>query len=155
MLIDCRGRSQNPLWGRGPIPPRFKCGPQSRYTPTLDPMSTSKHDPSTADPRSTTGAPGEGEAARELSSPLTPPEIVQRLDQGARRGLLPGFAKGSGVVLFTMADFGMPFESKLEARAKVTPAGTVSSAPVASTKPDFTGTARAAPTPAVREPCHR
>ena len=58
-----------------------------------------------------------------LSSHLTPDQILTRLEQAARRGKLPGFSCGAGhgdreAPLFTITDFGTPFESVLEVRAE-------------------------------------
>lgn len=54
---------------------------------------------------------------RDLRVPLAAEEIVRRLDEAARRGKLPGFAAAApgGEALFTLTDFGSPFESVLVA----------------------------------------
>lgn len=53
-----------------------------------------------------------------LVCPLDEAAIVARLDEAARRGKLPGFAGAPMAgVLFTITDFGTPFESVLVATA--------------------------------------
>ncbi len=60
-----------------------------------------------------------------IDCPGTPAEVLERLDSAARRGKLPGFAKAQKPgSMFTIADFGAPFESVLEARGEAAGSGT-------------------------------
>jgi hypothetical protein len=60
----------------------------------------------------------------ELVTPLSPEEVVQRLDGAARRGKLAGFETGQGPILFTTLAFGEPFDHLLEAQAEALDQGT-------------------------------
>jgi hypothetical protein len=54
-----------------------------------------------------------------VSTSLSAADALEALDQAARRGRLAGFARGSndaGRPIFSVTDFGTPFESVLEAR---------------------------------------
>lgn len=61
-------------------------------------------------------APAIGAAPMVIETPLDPGAVLTRLEGAARRGKLAGFTHGSGEVLFSVSDFGTPFESVLEAR---------------------------------------
>lgn len=50
-----------------------------------------------------------------VETELTPAQMMERLDEAARRGKLPGFSRAHEDALFTVTDFGGPFESVLEA----------------------------------------
>lgn len=75
-------------------------------------------------------APGRVQSTEERELPtirisLAADEVVKRLDEASRRGKMPGFHRGSNAgPLFTVTDFGTPFESVLEARQESTPTGT-------------------------------
>ena len=57
--------------------------------------------------------------SQELVTPLPGAEVVARLEQASKRGKLPGFARGTGNgTLFTITDFGKPFESVMEAHTQ-------------------------------------
>lgn len=74
---------------------------------------SSQHEPNT---KPVVQAPA---TLRDLLVPLAAEEILRRLDEAARRGKLPGFAAAAPgrEVLFTLTDFGSPFESVLAAAA--------------------------------------
>lgn len=56
-------------------------------------------------------------ALPSLRTELSPAEVVSTLEGLAKRGKLAGFSRSSGRGLFTISDFGGPFESVLTAEA--------------------------------------
>ncbi len=50
-----------------------------------------------------------------LSVPLSPGEVIQKLEAASRRGRFPGFVNAGTIQQFRVRDFGGPFESELEA----------------------------------------
>ena len=69
-------------------------------------------------------APAHSNPLPDIDTALDSAEVVRRLDESSRRGRMPGFHRGSGPVLFTVTDFGSPFESVLEARSGSSSHGT-------------------------------
>lgn len=65
----------------------------------------------------------EGAGLPAVRTPLTPEEILSRLDQASRRGRLPGFVRGGHGGLFAAAAFGQPFDKVLVATATPAPGG--------------------------------
>lgn len=65
-------------------------------------------------------APLEVSGLPTIRTGLTVSEVLDRLESAARRGKLPGFARGPGSPAFMLTDFGTPFESVLEAHAATT-----------------------------------
>lgn len=59
-----------------------------------------------------------------MQTPLAPEEVVARLDALARRGKLPGFARGRGEDLFEVAAFGHTYDYRLVARGDREESGT-------------------------------
>ncbi|MDP1661766.1 MAG: hypothetical protein Q8L55_07605, partial [Phycisphaerales bacterium] len=59
-----------------------------------------------------------------LGVELSPPEILTKLAETARRGRLAGFEKGEKGVLFKTCVFSTPFEGELLARAESAGPGT-------------------------------
>lgn len=57
-------------------------------------------------------------ALPDVRTPLPAAEIVERLERLSKRGKLPGFARGSGEVLFIVEAYATPFEGVVEARAQ-------------------------------------
>lgn len=76
----------------------------------------------------------------QIACPITPAEVLDRLDAVARRGKLPGYHPGStaaGSPLFEITDFGAPFEARLIAAAHPSAAGTDLSFEAPRLKPLF------------------
>lgn len=59
----------------------------------------------------------------KLHTPLPPDVALQRLDEAARRGRLPGFAPQTGGDGFRLAAFGRPFDRVVIARLEPAPHG--------------------------------
>lgn len=77
-------------------------------------------------PAETPGAPAQAHAGSSVPvviTPLSPEEVVQRLDTASRRGRMPGFAPGPPPALCTTAAFGTPFDGELRVTAERTGAG--------------------------------
>lgn len=64
-------------------------------------------------------------ALPDVRTSLAAPEVVERLERLSKRGKLPGFARGSGQVLFSVEAYATPFEGVVEAHAETTPQATL------------------------------
>ncbi len=73
-------------------------------------------------PRGPEGADDPGPASRWrlpiVRTTRSRDEVLGALESASRRGKLPGFARGTGPVLFRVDAFGHPFEYRLEALAE-------------------------------------
>lgn len=79
------------------------------------------------DPPAPSAPPAGAAAPPPLETPLEPVQIVRALEQAARRGHLPGLITAPGAApggpLFSVQDFGAPFESIMSATAHAAPGG--------------------------------